>query len=80
MRLFKSFDTLMLIVLMGLILIVCLVSGTGKICGEIEVRNSPDEFETKLQNCTIVTGSLSINLIERYRDHDLSKIRFPELR
>lgn len=50
-----------------------------RICGEIDIRNFVDEFETKLRNCTTVVGSVNIALIHK-RAFDFSNVTFPELR
>lgn len=62
----------------------CILIGShvanARICGDIDIRNQLDEFETKLRNCTTIVGSLSIALIHKHRNYDFSSITFPELR
>lgn len=69
---------LMLIVLLCFFLIGNIVN--GRICGGIDVRNSPENFERQLRNCTVVVGSVTIFGIERHANFNFSKISFPELR
>lgn len=53
----------------------------AKICGEIDVRNDAWSLEVELRGCTIVTGSVSIVLIEKNNaTFDVNKVSFPELR
>lgn len=53
----------------------------GRMCGEIDIRNDPRQLEFKLQNCTIVVGSVNIVLLEKYRSgFDFNEISFPQLR
>lgn len=62
------------------IFIVCfLPMHHAKICKDIDIRNHPEEFD-KLQNCTIVTGSVSISLIEKHRYYNFTEKQFPQLR
>lgn len=49
------------------------------ICGPIDIRNEPNEFH-RLDGCTMINGSLSIVLIEKYRSTDFSQYQFPKLR
>lgn len=52
----------------------------GKICGEVDARNDPSSLEV-LRGCQIITGSLSIVLIEKNNaTYDIKKVSFPELR
>lgn len=52
----------------------------GRICGDIDVRNNPNELEYKLRNCTAVIGSISIVLIETFNQTDFNDYKFPELK
>lgn len=66
-------------------LCILIFNGSGgvnaRICGEIDVRNDPWYLEVSLRGCTIVTGSLSIVLIERNNaTFDIRNVSFPELR
>lgn len=78
MRLYENSNMLMLIVLLCFFSIGNIVN--GRICGGIDVRNSPEEFETQLRNCTVVVGSVTIVGIEPQADFNFSIISFPELR
>lgn len=60
--------------------IVCCRYVDGRICGDTDIRNDLKEFETKLRNCTMVAGSLSIALIHKEPNYDFTNISFPELR
>lgn len=52
----------------------------AKVCGEIRINNEPWNLEA-LRGCHIITGSLSIVLMERYNaSYDIRKASFPELR
>lgn len=52
----------------------------GKICGEVDARNDPSSLEV-LRGCHVITGSLSIVLIEKNNaTYDIRKVSFPELR
>lgn len=69
------------------VLIINGYSGNGggvanaKVCGEVDARNDPSSLEAQLRNCTIVSGSVSINLIEKKNSTiNINKISFPELR
>lgn len=52
----------------------------GKICYGIDVRNEPNELETKLRGCTAIIGSLSIVLIEKFNHSHFNDYTFPELK
>lgn len=52
----------------------------AKVCGEVDARNDPSSLEV-LRGCHIITGSLSIVLIEKNNaTYDIRKVSFPELR
>lgn len=53
-------------------------SSSGKICQRIAIWDWPD-FETMLRGCTVVEGSLQINIIFSHSDVQLN-LTFPELR
>lgn len=62
------------------IMVVYLTPTTdGRICAEIDIRNSPSQFR-RLENCTLVEGSVTIALIEKHAYFDFSTLRFPKLR
>lgn len=48
------------------------------ICQSIDVRNSPVQL-VKLQNCTVIEGSLQIVLIEKKIPQDFENLTFPNL-
>lgn len=50
-----------------------------KICGTIDVRNTPDTLQA-LNNCRVIDGHLKILLMERPHDRmDFYNYRFPKL-
>lgn len=51
-----------------------------KVCGEVDARNDPYSLEV-IRGCNIITGSLSIVLIEKNNaTYDIRNVSFPELR
>lgn len=53
----------------------------GRICYDVQVRNTIKDLEMKLRNCTVVIGSLTIALIEKnYSSAKWERVKFPELR
>ena len=49
-----------------------------RICNSIDIRNSPQQL-LKLQNCTVIEGSLQIVLIEKKTPQDYENLTFPNL-
>lgn len=49
------------------------------VCGGLDIRNSVSQFK-KLENCTVIEGSLQIVLIDNGTAKDFENITFPKLR
>ena len=49
------------------------------VCPSIDVRNTPEGLD-RLQNCTVIEGSLQIVLIDYHSDPKFDDKRFPKLR
>ena len=49
------------------------------VCGSTDIRNKVANF-AKLENCTIIEGSLQILLIDRAQTNDYTGLSFPKLR
>ncbi|XP_052100450.1 insulin-like peptide receptor isoform X1 [Mytilus californianus] len=50
----------------------------GTICKNIDIRNKVENFD-KLENCTVIEGSLSILLIEGAKEEQYRQLSFPNL-
>ncbi|CAG2239090.1 CD220 [Mytilus edulis] len=50
----------------------------GTICKNIDIRNKVENFD-KLENCTVIEGSLSILLIEGANEEQYRQLSFPNL-
>lgn len=63
------------------LLILCCSSSCAeaKICGSMDIRSEISELD-KLNGCTIIVGSLSILLMEKWRPEDFERYSFPELK
>lgn len=67
----------------GILCLVLIINkpAEGRVCFDVQVRNTIHDLEIKLRNCTVVIGSLTIALIEKVPNKSAwEKVKFPELR
>lgn len=57
----------------------CSLSFVSTVCGSVRIKNDLEEFR-KLENCTVVEGSVYISLMEHAVAENFAKLSFPELR
>lgn len=60
------------------VLLVLACASEAKVCGTVDVRSEITELE-KLNECTVIVGSLSILLIEKADYPEFERYSFPEL-
>ncbi|XP_039293585.1 insulin receptor [Nilaparvata lugens] len=61
-------------------ILTCYETVSGRICPNTDVRNNISIMRTKLENCTVIEGSLHVVLIEKASENKFENVSFPLLR
>lgn len=73
-------NTMHALPLLALTLLLVFISfSAAKDCEGLSIRNNVNQLE-QLRNCTVITGSLEILLMENSADKEFEKYSFPDLR
>lgn len=77
---YKGRDSVLVALMVCCVFMFNVVTVETKICkGDYDMRNEPEQL-LEMQNCTVITGSVSIVLMERHKHINFSIYQFPELK